>query len=256
MIPISVRSERSLSLLGAIALSFLPGAIRAQGVGAVAGTVTLAGTGEGVPGVRVGLPGLPLEGVADEQGRFGFESIPVGEHELRAEVVGCVPLSLTVDVTPGERTVLVLTLDGPAVLPRASRLAAATGLPYTVERLEREDLARKPSPSIVDLIRGAFPGVKVVQGSGLPGSKLSIQFRGPGSISGDREPLVVVDGMITGGGLDDLDPADVERIEVLKGSASAAIYGARGQTGVIEITTRSGASTAAPRCFLRTDPST
>jgi len=255
MTPISLRPGCFPSLLVALALSVLLGGdLRAQGVGAVTGAVTLAGSGEGVPGVRVVLPGLSLAGVADEHGRFGFESVPVGKHQLRAEAVGCLPISLTVEVSPGGITDLGLTLDGPAIVP-PSRVMQATGLPYTVERLQREDLARNPGPTIVDLIRGAFPGVKVVQGSGLPGSRLSIQFRGPGSISGGQEPLVVIDGMITGGGLDDLDPYDVEHIEVLKGSASAAIYGARGQAGVIEITTRGGTATAPPRCFLRSDPS-
>jgi len=150
-----------------------------------------------------------------------------------------------------------IVLDGPAIASSGPSVAAgvagetpAAEVPFSVARLERSELAHDPGRSIADLIRGSFPGVKVVQGSGVPGSPISIQLRGPRSLSGSQDPLVVVDQVITGGGFDDLDPFDVERIEVLKGAAGAALYGARGQAGVIEITTRRAGTVAAPRCYL------
>lgn len=258
-----ITRSSTLILCAAPVLVFMGEGMLAQDAGTVSGTVTIVGGREGVPGVRIHVPGLTLSGVTDDQGRFQLGPVPAGRHEIRAELVGCRPVSWILDVPPaGDVAVQQLWLDGPAVTAARGSVAAGvasatreTALPFTVEWLDREQLAYDPARTIADLIRGAFPGVKVVQGSGLPGSPVSIQFRGPGTISGSQEPLVVVDGLITGGGLDDLDPYDVERVEVLKGSAAAAIYGARGQAGVIEITTKSGAAAGEDRCFLRRGPS-
>ena len=81
--------------------------------------------------------------------------------------------------------------------------------------------------------------VSVVQSSGQPGSGSVIRIRGTSSINGS-DPLYVVDGVIIGGGIDFLNPGDIETIEVLKDAASAAIYGARGANGVIIVTTKNG----------------
>lgn len=254
-----MRSSTRILCVAAL-LGFTGESTGAQDAGTVAGTVAIVKTGEGVPGVLVRIPWLTLSAATDDQGRFQLGPLPPGRHEIRAELVGCRAWSGTVDV-PSAGVAVRLWVDGPAVTAERGSVAAGvasatpeTGLPFTVEWLDREQLAHDPARTIADLIRGAFPGVKIVQGSGAPGSPLSVQFRGPGSISGSQQPLVVVDGMITGGGLDDLDPFDVERVEVLKGAAGAAFYGARGQAGVVEITTRSGA-TGKDRCFIRREGS-
>lgn len=245
----------------AIALALFPAGVVSQGE-AVQGTVVILGGEEGVPGVVVTLPQLGLTAITDDAGSFRLEGLPPGVHELHAQLVGCSAITLTVAVTPASVTPVSLVLDGPAVTRSAVMVAVGTGVatpqtlvPFTVESLEQADIEHDPGRSIGELIRGAFPGVKVVQGSGAPGDRLSIQLRGPSSISGTQEPLVVLDGVITSGGLEDLDPYDVERIEVLKGSAAAALYGARGHSGVIEITTKRPTVSVA-RCFLRSVPST
>jgi TonB-dependent SusC/RagA subfamily outer membrane receptor len=199
---------------------------------------------------------VPLEVVTDAQGMFRFESLPAGAHEIRAEMVGCQPGGWTIRVPPSP-AMLHLKLDGPAVAPLRERVAAGTAaavseaeLTFTVHRLERSDVDHVSARTLADLIRGRFPGIKVVQGSGQPGERISIQFRGPRSLSGSRAPLVVVDGLVTEGGVDDLDPQDIERIEILKGAAAAAVYGARGEAGVLEITTTRAAPDTSPRCFF------
>jgi len=247
----------------AIALALSPDRVASQGEGVVQGTVVILGREEGVPGVQVTLASLGLATFTDESGHFRLERVPAGVHELGAELVACAGVTLSVAVTPGSATPVSLVVDGPAVTRSPVMVAVGTGvatpqtlMPFTVESLERADIEHDPGRSIADLIRGAFPGVKVVQGSGAPGDRLSIQLRGPSSISGSQEPLVVMDGVITSGGLEDLDPYDVERIEVLKGSAASAVYGARGHSGVIEITTKRPTSEVTARCFLRSVPST
>jgi len=245
--------------LAAVALAvILPaaGPLAAQNVGSVVGMVTRGDAGAGVPGVRVRIPGLQRESVTDREGRFRFDSIPVGGHEVRADMVGCQSGAWTFRVPAGVMA-LHLRLDGPAVAALREMVAAGGAspvaeaeLPFTVHRLDRRDMDHISARTLEDLIRGKFPGIKVVQGSGQPGARISIQFRGARSMSGSRSPLVVVDGLVTEGGVDDLDPLDIERIEILKGSAAAAGYGARGGAGVIEIMTRRGAPTTAPRCFF------
>jgi TonB-dependent SusC/RagA subfamily outer membrane receptor len=236
------------------------GELTAQNAGTVAGSVTLGDAGLGFPGVRVRMPGLALEGLTDAEGMFRFDSIPAGAHELRADVVGCQSGAWTIQV-PAGLTSLHLRLDGPAVAALREMVAAGTAsavseaeLPFTVHRLERNELDHTSARTLADLIRGRFPGIKVVQGSGQPGERISITFRGPESISGSRAPLLVVDGLVTEGGLDDLDTRDIQKIEMLKGSAAAAAYGARGEAGVIEITTRRGAPSTSPRCFFLSKP--
>ncbi|MCA9737441.1 MAG: TonB-dependent receptor plug domain-containing protein [Gemmatimonadota bacterium] len=230
------------------------GAVQQGGV--VSGSVTTVHEREGVPGARVTLEGVAVAAQTDVDGRFRLSDAPAGSRELRVELVGCVPLATEVDVRATAPVTLTILVDGPA-LRRDARLRQRADQEgertFTVERLERSEMERDPARSIADLIRGAFPGVRVVQGSGAPGAGLSIQLRGPSSINAEQAPLLVVDGIITGGGLDDLDPNDVERIEVLKGAAGGALYGARGQAGVIEITSRSAAA-AEPRCILRLAP--
>lgn len=236
------------------------GELAAQNAGSVAGRVTLGDAGVGVPGVRVRMPGFDLESMTDAEGAFRFDAIPAGAHEIRADVVGCQSGAWTVQV-PAGLTTLHLRLDRPAVAALREMVAAGTAspvseaeLPFTVHRLERRDMDRTSARTLADLIRGRFPGIKVVQGSGQPGEPISIRFRGAGSLSGGRAPLLVVDGLVTEGGVDDLDPRDIEKIEILKGSAAAAVYGARGEAGVIEITTRRGAPATSPRCFFANKP--
>jgi TonB-dependent SusC/RagA subfamily outer membrane receptor len=102
------------------------------------------------------------------------------------------------------------------------------------------DVARRNSPtSMADMMQGRFAGVDVQR---LPGGGVSVRIRGQRTFKGDAEPLFVIDGVPqrtgTGGNLSDIDPRDVQSIEVLKDAGATAIYGSRGANGVILITTR------------------
>jgi len=249
---------RSISEAGpwiAVALAATALNVPGQETGAVNGSVvsTISSErGEPVAGVAVRLPEIPLDGVTDAAGRFEFPIVPTGELEIRAQLLGCVLAARTIEVRRNRTTTVEITVDRPAIevsgvvargvtaeRPRVER-------PYAEGHLDLDERVGHPGRSIADLLRGEFPGVKILEGSGQPGSEVRIQFRGPASISGDRPPLVVVDGIITSGGFVDLNPEDVRSITVLKGSAASAEYGSRGEAGVIEITTRGGAIATPP----------
>lgn len=105
--------------------------------------------------------------------------------------------------------------------------------------ITRENIRNAQYTRIEDLLRAEVPGIQIIG----QGASMSIRMRGPSTIMGNQEPLVVVDGVPlsqgTGiSGLATIVPADVERIDVLKDAGAAAIYGSRGANGVILITTR------------------
>ena len=101
-----------------------------------------------------------------------------------------------------------------------------------------EDIQRQNTTNALGALYSSVPGVNIVQSNGLPGSGYTITVRGIGT-TGSSEPLIVIDG-VAGGNLDNLNPADIESIDILKDAASAAIYGARAANGVVLVTTRQG----------------
>lgn len=130
-------------------------------------------------------------------------------------------------------------------------------LGYAVQDVEGEDLVRAGASSISTALQGKLSGVEIKPSSGMPGASSQIVIRGARSFSGNNQPLFVVDGMpisstsdySTGNsvtGVDnasrslDIDPNDIESVNILKGQAAAALYGIRASNGVVVITTKSG----------------
>ena len=101
-----------------------------------------------------------------------------------------------------------------------------------------EEIQKQSTTNALGALYSSVPGVNIVQSSGGPGAGYNITIRGLGT-NGNSSPLIVIDG-VAGGNLDDLNPADIESIDILKDAASAAIYGARAANGVVLVTTRQG----------------
>lgn len=98
-------------------------------------------------------------------------------------------------------------------------------------------LKQMPTSNITDALQGRLSGVNIISSTGQPGAESTIRVRGVNSIQADAGPLVVIDGFI-GGSLGQLNPADIESVEVLKDASATAIYGSQGANGVILVTTR------------------
>jgi TonB-linked SusC/RagA family outer membrane protein len=230
-----------------VAALLVPGDGLAQQVGTVTGTVINAGTGQPVPSVQVHIPALQMGVLTSAQGRFTLANVPVGRHEVRAEVIGYQTVTQPVDVTAGATVSVELRLESRAINMQEIVVTGVAGatprsqLPFTVERVEIPDFQPVPVSSAGGLIQAKVAGAKIIMGSGQPGEEPSIQLRGPTSITGSQEPLVIIDGVVTQGRLADIDPMDIASIEVVKGAAAASLYGSRAQAGVVEITTKRGA---------------
>ena len=104
--------------------------------------------------------------------------------------------------------------------------------------VDMEELQDTPVNSVAEALQGRIAGADIISGTGEPGSGTSIQIRGARSISAGNEPLIVVDGVLDAvSSMDDINPADIVNISVLKDVSSTAIYGSRGANGVILVTT-------------------
>ena len=109
----------------------------------------------------------------------------------------------------------------------------------SISKVDGDALNKVRASTVNDAIKGKVSGVQITQASGQPGSGSQIKVRGIGSVN-NSDPLYIVDGMPVDGGIDYLNPNDIQSVEILKDAASAAIYGARAANGVVLVTTRSG----------------
>ncbi len=115
----------------------------------------------------------------------------------------------------------------------------------SVSSVSSEDITQVPASRVDQVLQGRAAGVQVTQSSGAPGAGTAIRVRGGNSITGSNEPLFVIDGIVVGTNfnLNNINPSDIQSLEILKDASSIAIYGSRGANGVVLITTKSGRST-------------
>ena len=191
-------------------------------------------------GVSVVLKGTSKGTLTDKDGNFKLE-VDNSNAVLVFSLIGY----QTREETVGSRTAMDLTLtskseglnDVVVVGYGTQKKSVVTG---SISSVKASDLEDKPVPRLEDALQGRTSGVTIAANSGQPGSSEQVRVRGTTSINGS-DPLYVVDGVpLDGGGLDYLNTADIESIEVLKDAASQAIYGARAAAGVILVTTKKG----------------
>lgn len=159
---------------------------------------------------------------------------------------------LTEEVIVGSQTVIDMTM-APDVQSLGEVVVVGYGsmersnVTGSITSLKAEDINKVPVPNVVEALRGQVPGVRITRTSGQPGSGVDFLIRGKKSIGEDdddineNEPLIVIDGVpTTGGNIDEINPADIASIDILKDAAAASIYGTSGANGVILITTKNG----------------
>ncbi|GHE44807.1 SusC/RagA family TonB-linked outer membrane protein [Sphingobacterium griseoflavum] len=216
-----------------------------------------------VSGVVRDSEGRPLAGVTVKAGGQTATTDQAGTYRITVEgataaltftSVGLQPLDVAVNNREEINAVLTGTavdLDDVVVVGYGG--VKKSDLTGSVATLKGSDLNRTPASSVDQLLQGKIPGVQVAISSGQPGAGATVRIRGNSSLSGSNAPLVVVDGFPWGdaGDLKQINPDDIESIEVLKDASSAAIYGSRGANGVIMVTTKK-ARAGTPRITLNT----
>lgn len=213
--------------------------------GTVAGTVVDAQSGETLPGASVQIPAEGAGAATDSEGAFSFRVDP-GEYEVRISFVGYQETTRTINVTSGSTTRIRVQLQpsqaqlGEVVVTGVSQGTETQKLGFSVEKVQAEDINKVPSTDPANALRGRISGAEIIRPSGEPGSSPNIRLRGTTTLQGSQSPLIVVDGAITQGSLEDIDMQNVESIEVIKGAAAASLYGSLAANGVVQIITQQG----------------
>src|SRR5688572_23648758 len=210
-----------------------------------------------VPGASVRIKGTKVGTAADNQGQFRIQA--KSGDVLLITGAGIDPAELTVGASDAVAITVKNTIaTGSEVVVTALGIKRQDkALGYGVSKVDPNSLLQRSEPNALAGLAGKVPGVDIRGGQGAPGAAVRIQIRGVSSFNGG-EPLIVVDGVpysnnlvnttspfsgggTYGSGFGDLDPNDIETINILKGAAAAALYGSRAANGVLLITTKSGA---------------
>jgi TonB-linked SusC/RagA family outer membrane protein len=246
-----LHKRRGLLFAGVAALALLvAGAKTARAQDAVVrGTIT-SDRGEPISGANVSIEELRLGVVTNATGQYTV-TVPGARVRgqpvvVRVRAIGFKPNSKAITLTAGEQTVdLALGYDvnllEAIVVTGTQEATEAVKVPFSVSRVDASQLP-VPASNPLTQLQGKVPGANIVSASGRPGSQPAVLLRGPTSINASgrgQDPLYIVDGVIINGNLSDLNPSDIENVEVVKGAAGASLYGARAGNGVINITTKS-----------------
>jgi TonB-linked SusC/RagA family outer membrane protein len=241
-------------LLLCFAFVFVSASLRAQDR-VVSGKVTSSDDGTSLPGVNVVLKGTNNGVVTDADGNYKL-SIPTAGGTLVFSFIGM----KTLEEVIGERTTVDVSLVSDAgqleeVVITADNIAREKkSLGYSVTTLSSDNIAQRSEPDPLRALQGKMPGVNIVGGGGAPGQSTKINIRGMSSFTGNTQPLFIVDGIPfdnstnSSSGSDqntvfsnrafDIDPNNIESINILKGAAASALYGSRATNGVVVITTK------------------
>ena len=231
-IVVSRPALRRLALMGAsLCLSL---AVSAQNAGTVQGTV-VDSEGQPVIGAAVQNKATKQGTVTDVNGHFTIDA-PQGAM-LHISYVGSVPQ----DVRVSGQTLSVTLKDDTHSLNDVVVIGYGVQQKKLVTgatvQVKGDEIAKLGTVNPLTALQSSTPGVQLTQSSGMPGSGYKVYIRGIGT-TGGAQPLVLIDGMQ--GDLNDLNPADIESVDVLKDAATAAIYGSRAANGVILVTTKQG----------------
>ena len=223
----------------------------AQGQGAVISGRVQSEQGQPLVGANVYINDLNISVGTTQSGSFSI-TIPQARLNgqtvnLRVRAIGYQPQMRQITLTAGSQTVNFdlrkdITQLGEVVVTGVATATEQVKLPFTVARIDTT-LMPVTGSNPVSQLQGKIPGAMIVAASGRPGSAPSVVLRGPVSLDAtgrSQQPLYLLDGVPLQGGLPDINPNDIENVEVVKGAAAASLYGARAGAGVINITTKTG----------------
>lgn len=223
----------------------------------ITGKVTGSDDGAPIPGATILVKGTAIGVITDLDGKFSL-NVPKDNNVLVVSFVGMT----TQEIELGTSNTLDIVLS-PSVKELEGVVITALGisrnkkaLGYAVQDVSGDDINKTRESNVINALTGRVAGVQVTNASGAVGASSRIVLRGVTSLTGNNQPLFVVDGVPIdnddfgstgndgvnrGSGAMDINPNDIENVSVLKGPNAAALYGSRASNGVILITTKSGA---------------
>ena len=262
-------------IIAMLALASSPPAapLSAQGsTGTLRGQVTRTSPDGPVTGAQVFVVGTRVGGVTDAQGRYTFTGVPAGTQTVRVIALGFHPLNKTVVVAAGQTATLDFVV---ATAPVSLDEVVVTGTAGSARKREvgnsigqvKTSEAPEVTSNVSNMLAGRVAGVTVAGNTGNSGSGAAIRLRGTTSVALTNQPLVYVDGVRTrsdeyprngiftgttqrganayGSPINDINPEDIDRVEIVKGAAAATLYGTDAAAGVIQIFTKRGSQGAA-----------
>ena len=237
-----------------------------QNSGTISGTVTNE-AGQALPGVQVYLVGTGLGTLTGPNGRYAVVNVPAGQYRVRAERIGNRTAEQATSVTAGQTVTVNFQMQEQAlgldeiVVTGTAGAARRREVGNSIAQINTSKIQQPPA-SVDGLLQGRAAGMTVMPSSAMAGSGSMIRLRGNVSVAMSNQPLIYVDGVrIRSDGyarnvpptgsdlrsgndiaspLNDINPADIERIEIIKGAAAATLYGTEAAAGVIQIFTKHG----------------
>lgn len=268
-------------VLALLFLLFATAPTAAQQTGAVSGTVRASSTGTPLNGAQVVVEGTGIGSLTGDDGSFTLRQVPSGEQSIAVRMVGYGNQSRTVNVSAGQTATVDFRLSVSAVSMEEIVVTGQAGeverreLGVDVASLDASEVAENTNPqNIGELIGSNLPGVRSASSVGGVGTAQTLRVRGTTSFRLGQRPVVYIDGVrvdtnadtwgwmsgvtccfFAGGAapdrLNDLDPSNIERIEILKGASAATLYGSEASNGVIQIFTKSGRTSQPPSFNLQ-----
>lgn len=237
----------------------------------VSGTVLAKDTDEGLPGANVKLKGTTLGTTTDANGKFRVQTPGMSQATLVVSFIGY--RTVEINVTGAQEVTITLEEDvlklSEVVVTGLATSVKRTNLANSVATVSAQELVPTPAATLDGALSGKFAGITVSQNSGAPGGGIDVRLRGISTINGANQPLYVVDGVIVNNAeiqsgvnavtlaaaagsrfpqdqpvnrVADINPNDIDNIEVLKGASAAAMYGSKAANGVIIINTKRGSA--------------
>jgi TonB-dependent starch-binding outer membrane protein SusC len=247
-----------------VLLCAAPAVLLAQApTGVIRGKVRDAANGRALSDAQIQVVGTRLGAISSAAGDYVVQSVPTGVRSVQIRRIGYQPITRSVTVTAGG----TVTVDAPlsqSALNLSEVVVTGTAAPIekrkvgtSIASIDSATVAKAISVTVDQAMQGKIAGAQISQNSGGPGGGgISVRLRGTNSFVAGSDPLYIVDGMIIDNGsaqlvdlggrsnpqnrLADLNPADIDRIEVIRGAAAAALYGSRANNGVVQIFTKRG----------------
>ncbi|MDB4871779.1 MAG: SusC/RagA family TonB-linked outer membrane protein [Gemmatimonadales bacterium] len=232
-------------------------------IGTVTGRVTDASLGRGLPDVQVTVSGTRIGALTGPSGEYTLIGVPAGLQTITVRRIGYLPVSQTVQVSSGATATANVAL-GVSAINLSEVVVTGTGtatekrkVGTSIATVDSALISRAQATTVDQAMQGKIPGAQISQNSGSPGGGgISVRLRGVNSFISGSDPLYIVDGVIVDNEsgqladlgtrsnpqnrLADLNPSDIEHIEIIRGAAAAALYGSRANNGVVQIFTKRG----------------